>query len=124
MVLAILFTAVLGLLVLFQLALAFGAPWGRFAWGGQHTGVLPTGYRIGSAVSVLVYVVIALLAFDRVGVLQLVPDAVSRVGMWIVFGLLAAGVVMNAISRSKHERVTATPVALVLALLAFLIAVS
>lgn len=122
MIAALAFVAVLGLLGVFQIALAAGAPWGRFAWGGQHTGVLPVGYRIGSAVSLLVYGFIALLALDCAGLLRLFPPGFSQVGMWVAFGLLALGVLMNAISRSKHERLTATPVALVLAVLALLIA--
>ena len=42
----------------------------------------------------------------------------------MVFGYLTLGVVMNAISRSKPERYAMTPVALALALLALLIALS
>lgn len=122
MILAIVFTAVIGALALFQLALACGAPWGRFAWGGRHPGALPGGYRIASAVAILVYALIALLALDRAGVIDVVPDAASAIGMWVVFGLFALGVLMNAVSRSKPERYAMTPVALVLAVLAFFIA--
>lgn len=121
---AILFAVVIGVLVVFQLALAFGAPWGRFAWGGRHPGVLPVGYRIGSGISVLVYAVLALLALDLGGVIDVVPDAASQVGMWVVFGFLALGGILNAISRSKPERYVMTPVALVLAILAFVVAVT
>ncbi len=119
---AIVFSCLLGALGLFQLALAAGAPWGRFAWGGQHAGVLPDRYRVGSAVSALFYVAIAMLALDRSGTLDVVPDGVSRVGMWIVFGLLVLSVPMNGISRSRPERYVMTPVVLVLAGLALLIA--
>lgn len=124
MIAAIAFSALIALLCLFQLALACGAPWGRLAWGGQHAGVLPTGYRIGSAVAILVYGFIAALALDRGGILDWFPDTFSRVGMWIVVGFLTLGVVMNALSRSKLERATMTPVALVLAILALNIALT
>lgn len=121
---AVAFTVLLSLLAVFQLALALGAPWGRFAWGGQHPGVLPAGYRIGSAVSILIYAGIAALGLDRGGVIDVVPDGAARVAMWVVFAFLALGVIMNGISRSKHERYTATPVALVLAVLALILATS
>lgn len=124
MALAIVFTTLIGLLVLFQIALALGAPWGRFAWGGRHEGVLPAGYRIASAVSVVVYAVIALLALDLAGAVDVIPNGISQPGMWVVFALLALGVVMNAISRSRPERFVMAPVALVLAILAFLIALN
>ncbi|MCI0679398.1 MAG: hypothetical protein L0Z63_10210 [Actinobacteria bacterium] len=44
----------LGVVTLFQLALAAGAPWGVAAWGGRHPGVLPTRLRIASVVVALV----------------------------------------------------------------------
>jgi len=121
---AIAFVTLIGLLVPFQLSLAFGAPWGRFAWGGQHPGVLPLGYRIASGVSILIYGFIALLALDRAGVADVFPNTFSQVGIWVVFGYLTLGVVMNAISRSKPERYAMTPVVLALAILALLIALS
>lgn len=119
---AVAFVAVLAVLVLFQLALAFGAPWGRLAWGGQHPGVLPAGYRIASGFSLLVYGFIAAVALDRAGVLDLFPEGFSRAGIWVVFGYLVLGVAMNLLSRSRQERYAMTPVALVLAILALLIA--
>ena len=38
-------------LVIFQTLLAFGAPFGKAAWGGQHDAVLPQKLRISSAIS-------------------------------------------------------------------------
>ncbi|WP_248239704.1 hypothetical protein [Microbacterium kunmingense] len=118
---AVALTVLLVLLGAFQLALAAGAPLGRFAWGGQHR-VLPTRLRIGSVVSILIYAVIVLLAWSRVGAIDLFPLVVSKVGMWVVFGYFALGIVMNALSRSRPERFTMTPVCLVLAALSFFIA--
>ncbi|GAA1055041.1 hypothetical protein GCM10017608_18930 [Agromyces luteolus] len=120
---AIALTIILALLAVFQLALALGAPLGRFAWGGAHR-VLPTRLRIGSLASIVIYAVIAVLALDRVDLIDVVPDAVSTVGMWIVFGYFVLGIVMNAVSRSKPERYTMTPVVTVLAVLSLLVALS
>lgn len=124
MVAALLFTAVIALLVLFQLALALGAPLGRFAWGGQNPGVLPRKLRIASAVSILIYVLLVLPALEFAGIVDIAQNGVAQVAAWIVFAYLALGVVMNAISRSTAERYTMTPVALVLAVLALIIAIS
>lgn len=120
---AIALTVILAALAVFQLALALGAPLGRFAWGGAHR-VLPTRLRIGSLVSIVVYAVIAVLALDRVDLIDVVPDAVSTVGMWVVFGYFVLGIPLNAISRSKPERYTMTPIVTVLALLSLLVALS
>ena len=118
---AIVLTVVLIALAVFQLALACGAPWGRFAWGGQHR-VLPAQLRVGSVVSILIYALIALVAWDRVGAVGLLPDAFAVVAMWVIFGYFVLGIVMNAISRSKPERYTMVPVVTVLAVLSLFIA--
>lgn len=119
--LASVLTAVLTLLAVFQIALVFGAPLGRFAWGGQHR-VLPGRLRIGSAVTVLVYALIALIAWDRAGVIDIFGDAFSQIAMWVIFAYFALGIVMNAVSRSRPERLTMVPVSIVLAAVSFFIA--
>ncbi|WP_243076043.1 hypothetical protein [Microbacterium sp. SS28] len=121
MLFALALTVVLGLLALFQLALVFGAPLGRFAWGGQHR-VLPARLRIGSAVSILVYALIAVIAWDRVGAIDVFDEPFSEIAMWVVFGYFVLGIAMNAVSRSKPERYTMVPVCAVLAVLSFFIA--
>ena len=108
----------------FQLALVLGAPWGRFAWGGQHERVLPAGLRVGSAVSILLYVLFALVLLDRGGLVDVVPDAVSRVAAWVLLAYFLLGVVMNSISRSRDERLAMTPTALALAICTALVASS
>ena len=119
---ALLFCALLAALTAFQLALILGAPLGRFAWGGQHV-VLPRGLRIGSAVSIVIYAGFALLALAKAHLMLRVPSgAFVGTAMWVVAGYLLLGVAMNAISRSKPERWTMTPLALALAGCAFVLA--
>ena len=113
--------ALLGCLAVFQLMLVAGAPLGRFAWGGQQV-VLPTGLRIGSAVSVAVYGAIAVLVLEAAGALDLLPEGFVDVALWVLTGYFALGVAMNAASRSRPERVVMTPVALALALCCLVLA--
>ena len=120
---AIALTVILALLAVFQLALVLGAPLGHFAWGGAHR-VLPPRLRVGSSVAIVVYAIIVALALDRVGLVDVVPDAVSTVGMWIVFAYFVLGIPLNAISRSRPERYTMTPVVTVLAILSLIVALS
>ena len=114
-------TVVLVALAVFQLALVFGAPLGRFAWGGAHR-VLPTRLRVGSAVSIVIYALIDVIAWDRVGAIDVFPAPFSEVAMWVIFGYFVLGILLNAISRSKPERNLMVPVSIVLAVLSFLIA--
>ncbi|MEO8108370.1 MAG: hypothetical protein ABI720_13770 [Actinomycetes bacterium] len=111
----------LGLLAVFQLLLAFGAPLGRFAWGGQHQ-VLPRRLRVGSIISIILYAVFAAVIADRADLIDAMPDAVSGVGTWVLAAYFVLGIVMNAMSRSVHERATMAPVSAVLAAACVLVA--
>jgi len=96
---------------------------GRFAFGGAHER-LPAGFRIGSVVSILLYGAWAAIILDRAELIDLVAGDVSGIGAGVVAGFLTLGVLMNASSHSKPERVTMTPVALVLAACAYAVALS
>jgi hypothetical protein len=121
LVAAALVCAILAGLAVFQLLLVAGRPLGRFAWGGRHE-VLPRDLRIGSAVSVVLYVLIALVVLQAADAIAVFPDDVADVGIWVVTGYLALGVPLNAISRSRPERLVMTPVVLVLALCCLVVA--
>lgn len=124
MITTVIILIVLSLLTIFQLALIFKAPLGRYAWGGQHT-VLPTKLRIGSVGSILIYAIFALLALSKAGLIDIISNqAVLTVGLWVTFGYLALGVIVNLISRSRPERLVMTPVALVLAISFFILAIN
>lgn len=123
---AVVFCVILSALVAFQAALIAGAPLGHLAWGGQNR-VLPRAKRIGSVVSIVLYVAFAVLALERVGLAELLPagaDLFVRIAMWVVFGYLVLGIPLNLVSRSKPERFVMTPVVTVLAVLALVIALA
>lgn len=120
---ALLFALLLLALGAFQLALASGAPLGRFAWGGQHR-ILPRALRIGSLVSILLYGLMALVVLDRAALLPVLPAAARGIAIWLVAGYMALGTLVNLISRSVPERLLMTPLALVLCLLCLAVALA
>lgn len=113
---AIVALVLFALLIVFQLALALGAPWGRAAYGGQNTGVLPMQFRVASAVAVVVWAAVALVVARRAGlpVWAPLPVAWLPVVVWIVVGLLVIAAVMNAITPSGLERAIWLPFTLLL----------
>ena len=115
------FVAILAVLAVFQIALAAGAPLGRLAWGGKNR-ILPTRNRIASLASVAVYALIALVALDRSGLADVLPELVARIAMWVIFGYLVVSIVPNLLSKSPMERAVMTPVSALLAALALVIA--
>lgn len=109
-------------LAVFQVALALGAPIGRFAWGGQHD-VLPTGLRIGSAVSVVVYALIAAVVATRAGLLPGESGSVVRTATWVVAAYFLLGIAVNLASRSRPERLVMSPLCAVLCALCAVVAI-
>ena len=124
MIAGIVAVVLLGVIAIFQAALALGAPWGEAAWGGQNPGVLPRNLRIASGIAaIVIYPLIILLVMAGAGLIDdgWVPVNITIV-MWILAALLTVGAVMNAISRSPRERLWA-PVALVVAICCAVIAI-
>ncbi len=119
---AILLCVVLAALAVFQVLLIAGVPIGRFAWGGKHD-VLPRGLRVSSALSILIYALIAAVVLERAKFTNAIADStLESVAMWVITGYFTIGIVMNAISRSKPERLVMTPTAAVLAVLSLIVA--
>lgn len=120
---AILAVVLLGAIVVFQLALAFGAPWGAAAWGGQNPGVLPMRLRIASAVvAAVVYPLIIALVLAAAGLIgdDWLPVDGTLI-MWALAGLSGVGAVLNIASRSRQERAWAA-IALTIAMCCAIIA--
>lgn len=120
---ALVVCALLAALSAFQILLVVGRPLGRFAWGGTHD-VLPLHLRVGSAISIVLYGLFAVLVLDRAEIIDLLPDAVVDVGIWVLVGYLALGVLLNGMSRSRPERNVMTPTVLVLAVLTLVVALN
>ena len=100
---AILFCVLMVALIVFQSALIAGAPLGHLAWGGQDR-VLPVQKRLGSAISIGLYVVFAVLVLQRAGLAEVLPwPGVVHVAVWVLAGYFALGIVLNAISRSARN---------------------
>lgn len=102
-------------LTLFQSALIFGAPIGKFAWGGNNR-ILPRRLRIASFTSIMLYSTFALFIASKASLINIIDDErVLDIGMWVFTSYFFIGIIMNAISRSKPERNLMTPVATILA---------
>jgi hypothetical protein len=121
---AIVATVVFAALAVLQLLVAVGKPYGRLVWGGAHR-VLPARLRIGSVIAVVLYAAFTLVLLDRSGLLSVLgSEAFGVVAAWVLLAYLAIGIALNAISRSRPERFTMTPVTAALAACALIIAVS
>jgi len=120
---AVVATAILAALAVLQASVAAGAPLGRFVWGGQHR-TLPPRLRIGSAVSVLLYIGFALILLSRAGLLPGGDAGFVMTATWVLFAYFALGIVGNLASRSTSEKWTMAPTSVVLSGAALIVALS
>ena len=111
---AIVFAVVALGAIAFQLALAFGAPWGEYAMGGAFRGTFPPRLRAAALVQALVLGILAAAVLARAGLVD-VPIVRDLPWLaWVAVAFSAVSLVLNAISRSAAERRIWVPVALVL----------
>ncbi|SFZ81860.1 hypothetical protein SAMN02983003_0737 [Devosia enhydra] len=106
----------------FHAALAMGAPWGAYAWGGQHKGALPQRLQWGSAASVPVVLGMAVVLLIRTGLLHPQLSAAMEWAVWAIFLYLVLNAVANWRSESEQERRVMGPLATGLALLVAIVA--
>jgi hypothetical protein len=100
--------------ILFEMALAAGMPWGNIAWGGAYKGQLPLEMRFASVFSAVLLFAMLLIVWTRAGLILHKWSSLSRKLIWVVVIYSLLGVVANAITPSVWERTIWLPVAIVL----------
>jgi hypothetical protein len=121
---AVVFAVVAGGAVLFQVALALGAPWGAYAMGGSFAGQFPPRMRAAAVVQAAVIAALIMVVLSEAGLA--LPSVVAAVPwlIWIVVAFSALSLVLNAMSRSAGERRIWVPVALVMLTSSLLVALT
>jgi hypothetical protein len=120
---AILFTFLTGVIIVFQLCLAMGMPWGAASMGGKFPGKYPTKMRIVAIINSIVLLFIAIIVLSGAGLLLLQINKFSKVAIWFIVLFFAIGTIMNTITKSKIERIWA-PVAALQTITSFIVAIS
>ena len=111
---ASLYAAICVLVVVFQICLIAGAPWGRYTQGGSHAGALPVSGRVAAAVSI---VILTLMAAAMLSAANLPPNWPRWTG-WAAMGVQTLSTLMNWITPSKVERQLWGPVTALMLILA------
>jgi len=108
--------------VVFQIALALGAPRGGFAMGGAFPGRFPPPLRVAAFVQAVVVAALAIIVLSAAGVVA--PDLTVRLPWlaWVPVAFSALALVLNAISRSAGERRLWVPVTLVMLISSLVVA--
>ena len=110
--------------VLFQLALALGAPWGEYAMGGKYPGKFPPKIRVAAVIQLVILVFFGIIGMIRSGLISSPFYDFSTKGIWFVVGFFVLGTLMNSITPSKKERNIWAPITFILLLSSLRIALS
>lgn len=100
--------------IAFQIALAAGAPWGKYAMGGAYPGQFPPELRVAAIVQAAILAGLALVVAARAGIALPKWSRMSRWLIWAVVAFSALSLVLNIITPSAGERAIWAPVALVM----------
>ena len=106
-----------------QLLLALGLPLGKLAYGGKYER-LPTNMRIMSIVAIGIFVLASISVLERAGIIIIFNNPIfTLVVVWIITVYLAFNTLLNALSKSKKEKLIMTPLSLIAAICCFTVAI-
>ena len=111
---ALLYAGVSVGIVLFQIALAAGAPWGGYAMGGAFPGRFPFALRAAALAQAALVVAMAAVVLSRAGLVLARWSGVTRRLVWVVVAFAAVSVTLNLITPSAGERAIWAPTAVLL----------
>lgn len=114
---ALLAAVLLAGVAVFQAALALGAPYGAFAWGGKAQGALPERLRRGSALAAVFLVAMAAIVLVRGGLIYPQWQRAMVIAVWVIFLFMVVNTFANLKSASAVERRVMAPLTAVVALL-------
>lgn len=117
------YVAINTFVMMFQLALLFGAPWGRFTQGGLYEGSLPALARVTAFVSAALLMLFSLsvLALHNRGPLKRISRRKKKVLRVLTLAYAVLAVMANIATPSEAERIVWAPIAAAL-LVALLLA--
>ena len=120
---AFVFSALASIVFCFQIALGLGAPWGHLTLGGRYAGRLPGRMRGFAAFSALLIALFAAIVLSRAGLMLPGCEPAARVGIWFVVGYSVLGILMNAMSKSRWERILWIPVTALMLVSSLIVAI-
>jgi hypothetical protein len=111
---ASLFTLLIAIVVIFQLALAFGMPWGALSMGGRFPGQFPPAMRFVCLIQIAILAFLGAVVLTRAGMIlpEWYPQSTNVI--WGVVMFSSVGLVANLFTPSKWERNIWAPVTAVL----------
>jgi hypothetical protein len=98
------------IVIIFQLALACGAPLGKFANGGKFPGSLPKKMRFIPFIQIAILLLFLFIVLIETKLIDHQFLALGSIGIWFVVVFFFLGSILNIITPSKPERVVWAPI--------------
>ena len=111
---AILFTVLIAAVVIFQIALVLGAPWGEFTLGGKYRVKIPYLARLIPIASGALLTASAAIVLAHAGIGFVYLRASSNWLVWVVIFYCVVGTVVNLITPSLRERALWSPIVILM----------
>ncbi|WP_448529730.1 hypothetical protein [Raineya sp.] len=112
------------LVILFQVALLLGMPWGEYTLGGKYPGKLPIQGRFLVVFQIAVLLIFWFLVLAKSGIAFETYQVIGKSGIWVVVVFFVLGSVANFITKSKKERMVMFPTNVVMLICSLIVAVS
>ena len=122
--LSITFLLIILFVILFQLALVLGAPWGEYTMGGKFSGKLPLKIRIAVLLQLFVLILFSFIVLAKTQMAFQQYQNFGRIGMWVIVGFFVLGTILNLATPSKKERNLWGPVNVIALIISVIIALS
>ncbi|WP_410511517.1 hypothetical protein PaeBR_15720 [Paenibacillus sp. BR2-3] len=120
---AIIFSTLIGIVILFQLALAAGMPWGSYAMGGKFPGKYPPAMRMACLFQVIILTLLASIVLSKSGLIFPGWYSFTKSAIWFVVIFSVTATILNFITRSVWERRIWAPVSLLLLITSITVAI-
>jgi len=109
-------------IILFQLGLTIGMPWGAASMGGKFPGKYPHRMRVVSLINIFIISFIAAIVLIKSEIIWLQFKSFANVAIDFVVVFSVVATILNTITQSKIERKIWLPVALVLLVTSIIVA--
>ncbi len=108
---------------IFQFLLVLGLPFGHLAYGGKYK-KLPSKMKIISLIGIVIFIFASLSILEQAEIITIFNNLMLvTVFVWIIAVYLAFITLMNAISKSRWEKLIMTPISLTLAICCFIVVI-
>lgn len=120
---AVIFAVLIAAVMLFQLMLALGMPWGNLAMGGRYPGKFPPAIRIVAFFQISILGFLALIVLSKSGLVLPEWRSFAVTAIWFVVGFSVLATLMNLMTKSVWEKRIWAPVSALMLITSVMVAV-